>query len=129
MEQRKLGPVVGLGTSRTFRDDVGEARDVVTAALDAGCELFDTSPMYGSEEALSAALDARRDEATIATKIWAETVEKGREQFARQLEWYERVEVEQIHNLVNWRAQLEWLERERDDGRSELIAPAGAVQQ
>ena len=91
MDERRLGPVVGLGTWNTFEDDAALARRVVGAALDAGIRLFDTSPMYrGAEASLSAALDGRRAEATIATKIWAHSVAAGREQFLRQLEWYGR---------------------------------------
>jgi len=119
MEDRRLGPVVGLGTWRTFDDDVRLARAVVGAALDAGTRLFDTSPMYGgAEAALGAAFADRRDEATVATKIWARSVDEGQEQFRRQLAWYGgRVDVEQVHNLVAWRDHLAWLERERDSGR------------
>jgi diketogulonate reductase-like aldo/keto reductase len=119
MEERRLGPVVGLGTWNTFDSDAETARAVVDAALGAGCRVFDSSPMYGGAEAsLGAALDGRRDEAVVATKIWAGDVTEGREQFRRQLEWFGRIEIEQIHNLVAWRAQLEWLEGERADGRA-----------
>ena len=117
MEQRRLGPVVGLGTWNTFDADAALAGDVVGAALDAGVRLFDSSPMYrGAESALGTALAGRRDGVSVATKIWASSVEEGREQFRRQLEWYGRVEIEQVHNLVAWREQLVWLERERDEG-------------
>ena len=36
MEERRLGPVVGLGTYETFLDDAGRAAEVVGAALGAG---------------------------------------------------------------------------------------------
>jgi diketogulonate reductase-like aldo/keto reductase len=119
MEARRLGPVVGLGTWNTFGADSGLARAVVDAAFTAGTRFVDTSPMYlGAEGALGAALDGRRDEAIVATKIWAGSVEEGRAQFARQLEWNGgRVDVEQVHNLVAWREHLGWLEAERDAGR------------
>jgi diketogulonate reductase-like aldo/keto reductase len=119
VEERRLGPVVGVGTWNTFGSAEHLARAVVGAALDAGVRLFDSSPMYGgAERSLAVALDGRRDEARVATKIWAPSVEEGRAQFARQLEWYGgRVDIEQVHNLVLWREQLEWLERERDRGR------------
>jgi aryl-alcohol dehydrogenase-like predicted oxidoreductase len=45
MEQRRLGPIIGLGTWNTFDRDAERARRVVRAALDAGIRLFDTSPM------------------------------------------------------------------------------------
>jgi diketogulonate reductase-like aldo/keto reductase len=118
MEERKLGPVVGLGTWSTFAGDAELAGEVVGAALDAGCRLVDSSPMYGGAEAsLAAALEGRRDRADVATKIWAPSVEEGREQFRRQLDWYGTVEIEQIHNLVAWERHVEWLEEERDAGR------------
>ena len=59
MEERRLGPVVGLGTWNTFRDDTALARAVVGAGTGAGVRCFDTSPMYGSERALAAALEGR----------------------------------------------------------------------
>ena len=118
MEERRLGPVVGLGTWNTFGADASLARDVVGAALAAGVRTFDSSPMYGGAEgALAAALEGRRDGTAVATKIWADSVEEGRGQFARQLEWYGRVEIEQVHNLVSWREHLAWLEPERAAGR------------
>ena len=118
MEERRLGPVVGLGTWNTFDGDAALARVVVGAALDAGVRLVDSSPMYrGAEASLGTALEGRRERATVATKIWADSVEEGREQFRRQLDWYGRVDVEQVHNLVLWREHLEWLERERGEGR------------
>jgi len=123
MEERRLGPVVGLGTWRTFDANVQLARAVVGAALDAGTRLFDTSPMYGgAEAALGAALADRRDQVTVATKVWARSVDEGQEQFRRQLAWYGgRVDVEQVHNLVAWRDHLAWLEPERDAGRVRRI--------
>jgi diketogulonate reductase-like aldo/keto reductase len=117
MEERRLGPVIGLGTSRTFRDDAELAGRVVAAALDAGCRVVDTSPMYGSEEALGAALDGRRERADVATKIWTPSAEEAREQLRRQLDWFGHVEIEQVHNLVAWREYLPWLEEEREAGR------------
>ena len=122
MEQRRLGPVVGLGTWNTFDGDARTARAVVGAALASGARLLDSSPMYGGAEAsLAAALDGRRHDATIATKIWASTAVEGREQFRRQSEWFGHVEVEQIHNLAAWEDQLPWLEREREAGRVGLL--------
>jgi diketogulonate reductase-like aldo/keto reductase len=122
MEERRLGPVVGLGTWNTFDADAAIAGKVVGAALDAGVRLFDSSPMYrGAEAALGAALDGRRDGTAVATKIWASSVEEGREQFRRQLEWYGRVEIEQVHNLLAWREQVAWLEPEREAGRIDRL--------
>jgi diketogulonate reductase-like aldo/keto reductase len=118
VEERRLGPVVGLGTWRTFDRDAELARRLVDAAVSAGCRVVDSSPMYGGAEAsLAVALEGRRDEADVATKIWAGSVEEGRAQLAAQLRWFGRVEIEQIHNLVAWERQLGWLGEERDAGR------------
>jgi diketogulonate reductase-like aldo/keto reductase len=123
MEQRQLGPVIGLGTYKTFLDDERLAVDVVGAALGAGTTVFDSSPMYGAAEtSLGSALRAaRRGDAVVATKIWANSVDEGKEQYAAQLRAFGRVEIEQIHNLAAWREQLRWLEAERDAGRIDRL--------
>ncbi len=131
MRERPLAPgidvpVVGLGTWAVFdlppgRQGVADA--VVTTIQDAGGRVMDSSPMYGrAEAALAAALGSRRDEAFVATKIWTPSVPEGRSQFARQLEWYGgRVDLEQVHNLVNWEGQLAWMEEGRERGRIRLL--------
>jgi diketogulonate reductase-like aldo/keto reductase len=118
MEERRLGPVVGLGTWNTFGGDAGRAREVVRAALAAGIRSFDSSPMYGGAEgSLAAALAERRPEAQILTKVWSHDSAEARRQLGDQLRWYGRVDIEQVHNLVGWEDYLPWLEEERDAGR------------
>jgi aryl-alcohol dehydrogenase-like predicted oxidoreductase len=122
MESRRLGPVVGLGTWNTFDTDVSAAIAVVDAAFQADVRLFDTSPMYhGAERSLAAAVEGKRAEVTVATKIWADSLVEGREQYERQLTWFGPLEIEQVHNLVLWREQLAWLERERDEGHVDRL--------
>ena len=114
--------MVGLGTYATFDADAATARAVVHAALDAGTTVFDSSPMYGgAERSLGAAPGGRRTEATIATKIWAPSVDEGRAQYEAQRRFFGRVEIEQVHNLVAWRDHLPWLENERSAGRIDRI--------
>lgn len=121
-EMRRLGPVIGLGTWDTFDGDEALARDVVGTALDRGVTVFDSSPMYGgAERSLGAALDGRRDRATVATKIWTPDVAEGRRQYEAQRRFFGRVEVEQVHNLVLWREHLSWLEAEREAGRVDSL--------
>jgi diketogulonate reductase-like aldo/keto reductase len=122
VEERRLGPVVGLGTYRTFEDDVATARAVVDSALAAGTRSFDSSPMYGAAEAsLGAVLAGRRDQTTVATKIWAPSVDEGRAQYEAQRRFFGRVEIEQVHNLVAWEQHLPWLEKEKAAGRIDRI--------
>jgi diketogulonate reductase-like aldo/keto reductase len=131
-ERRTLGrsgvavPVVGLGTWRVFdlppdRQAVAEA--VVAAAFAAGARLVDSSPMYGRAEAvLSAALGGRREEAFVATKVWTGSAVDGEAHYRRQLGWFGgRIDLLQVHNLVNWQDHLPWMERERDAGRIRLL--------
>jgi aryl-alcohol dehydrogenase-like predicted oxidoreductase len=132
MESRDFGntglkvPVIGLGTSGTF-DVSGDRQDMVDEIVDihhqAGTRLVDTSPMYGrSERTVGRAIEARRAETILATKIWTESVEKGRAQFDEQLRFYGgRVDIEQVHNLVQTDGHLEWMERERDADRIGVI--------
>ena len=118
MDERRLGPVVGLGTYATFGSDTAMAREVVGAALASGTRVFDSSPMYGGAEgSLGAALDSRRDGTTVATKIWTPSASEARAQYEAQRSYFGRVEIEQVHNLVAWKEHLPWLEAERDAGR------------
>jgi diketogulonate reductase-like aldo/keto reductase len=122
MDERRLGPVVGLGTWNTFGGNARLARTVVDPALDAGCHVLDSSLMYrGAEASLGAALAGRRERALIATKIWTPSVDEGREQYRRQVEWFGRVEIEQVHNLVAWQEHAGWLEQEREAGRIDRL--------
>ncbi|HEX9038128.1 MAG TPA: aldo/keto reductase [Ktedonobacterales bacterium] len=78
MEYRRMGDtglqvsVIGLGgnTFGRYTDVEGTTR-IISVALDAGINFFDTADIYGkgtSEEHLGQALSCRRDQAIIATK-------------------------------------------------------------
>ena len=127
MDHRPLGrtgvelPVVGLGTWRVFDlppTQQADADDVVSAALDEGIRVIDTSPMYGRAEAvLSHALGDRRRDAFIATKVWTRSAEEGHRHLSRQLAWFGgRIDLLQVHNLLGWQGHLDWMERERAVG-------------
>jgi diketogulonate reductase-like aldo/keto reductase len=85
--------------------------------------VFDSSPMYGrAEQVLGQAVDGRRDEVFIASKIWAPSQEQGRFQLEAQLDYFGgRVELEQVHNLVAWEQHLAWLEHEREQDRVRFL--------
>jgi aryl-alcohol dehydrogenase-like predicted oxidoreductase len=115
-----------MGTWQTFdvRGPVAqERRAVVDAALEAGATLFDSSPMYGeAERVLGGTLEGRRDAALVATKVWTADDAEASRQIARSLRYFGgRVDVFQVHNLVQWRRRLDQLEAEREAGRVRVI--------
>jgi aryl-alcohol dehydrogenase-like predicted oxidoreductase len=77
MNKRKIGSldvsIVGLGCNNFGpRLDPARTKEVVDAAVDAGINLFDTAPLYGSgksEEYLGRAIAHCRAEVLIATKF------------------------------------------------------------
>jgi diketogulonate reductase-like aldo/keto reductase len=82
--------------------------------------------MYGAaEEMLGAAVEGRRDEAFIATKIWAYSAREGEQQAERALRFFDgRIDLLQVHNLAAWREQLDLIERMRANGQ---VGVAGAT--
>jgi aryl-alcohol dehydrogenase-like predicted oxidoreductase len=129
IEERPLGatsgltvPVVGMGTWQTL-DVRGEraeraAHEIVAEALDVGARFVDSSPMYGqAERVLAEGLGERRAEAIVATKVWTPDDAEAERQVQRALGWYGgRVDLYQVHNLVEWQKRLTLLEHERDRG-------------
>jgi diketogulonate reductase-like aldo/keto reductase len=106
-----------MGTWQTF-DTTADRTPIVDEALSAGMNLFDSSPMYGrGEDTLAKALHGRRDQAIIATKIWTSSSAEGRQQAEHALRLFGRVEIYQVHNLVNWKAQLKMLEGLKGEGK------------
>lgn len=119
-------PVVGLGTARTF--DVGADADarapleeVLRLFFKAGGTLIDTSPMYGrAEEVVGELLSrlGRTDAAFIATKVWTaglrRAVPQMRESMAKLRR--HRIDLMQVHNLVDWRANLRILRQWKAEG-------------
>lgn len=120
-------PVVGLGTWQTF--DVGDAAaeraplaQVLQGLVAHGGRLVDSSPMYGRAEAvvgeLAAALGLQQA-LFYATKVWT----TGRAEGVRQMETsfrrmrVERMDLMQIHNLVDLRAHTATLKAWKEAGR------------
>jgi aryl-alcohol dehydrogenase-like predicted oxidoreductase len=111
-----------MGTWQTFDvrspADVAQRRQVVDVALGSGTNLFDSSPMYGAaERVLGSALEGRRDQALIATKVWTPDDRQSEVQIADALGYYGgTVDIYQVHNLVAWPKRLARLEQLRDEG-------------
>jgi aryl-alcohol dehydrogenase-like predicted oxidoreductase len=120
-------PVIGMGTWQTFdvRGETAEhnARMIVEAAIQAGANFFDSSPMYGeAERVLGKALVGRRDDVFVATKVWTQSASQGRAQMEAAFRFFGgRVDLYQIHNLLAWQTHLPVLESLRDEGRIRAI--------
>ena len=123
--------VIGLGTSRTFDvnpDGVAKSRllDVMRAFFDNGGQLIDSSPMYGSAEAVTGELLRALDnppDLFAATKVWTYGKQEGIQQMQRSqdLLGVDRIDLMQIHNLRDWQVQLETLREWKAAGRIRYI--------
>jgi len=124
-------PAVGLGTWQTF--DVGEnedsrapLRDVLAAFVRLGGSVVDSSPMYGRSEAVLGEITAGlglRPRLFLATKVWTRGHDDGIRQMQRSLELLraERIELMQIHNLLDASTHLETLAGWKRDGRVKYV--------
>jgi diketogulonate reductase-like aldo/keto reductase len=124
-------PVIGLGTWQTF--DVGPTaaereplRQVLGDFVKLGGRVVDSSPMYGRSENvvgdLAAELSAHK-RLFLATKVWT----SGREAGIRQMEQSlaklraSRIDLMQVHNLVDYRTHLATLRRWKEQGKVRYI--------
>lgn len=120
-------PVIGMGSSDTF--DVGETPgergplgEVLQALVAGGGRIIDTSPMYGRAETVLGDLVAGlglRPKLWIATKVWTRGREAGAAQVAESMRRLrtDRLELLQIHNLLDWRAHLPTIRALQASGR------------
>ena len=121
-------PVIGMGSANTFNVEAEEGLDVrrriIDSCITSGSTFIDTSPMYGrAEKALGMSMEGKADQFQFATKVWAVGKETGRRQIARSFELLktDHVHVFQIHNMVDWRTHLPYLEGLREKGKIDLI--------
>jgi diketogulonate reductase-like aldo/keto reductase len=124
-------PVIGMGSWITFNvGDDQELRDqrlqVLQTFFDRGGGVIDSSPMYGSSEAVIGYCLARLDNAPnlfAATKVWTPLTMFGAGQMAesRELWGIERFDLMQIHNLLSWEGHLETLLEDKAGGRIRYI--------
>jgi diketogulonate reductase-like aldo/keto reductase len=120
-------PVIGCGTYVGFDQTPGTPGyallpGVVDALLDGGGKVLDSSPMYGRAEETTGELLAasdRRGEAFLATKVWTRGRNEGIRQMATSMRLLrsDRIDLMQIHNLVDWRTHLQTLRRWQDEAR------------
>ncbi len=124
-------PVVGIGTWQTF--DVGSSenernilKEVLTLMKEKGGKIIDSSPMYGSSEKVVGDLTAEleiQDSFFYATKVWISGKENGINQmndsFTKMKR--EKMDLMQIHNLVDWETHLNTLREWKEKGKIRYI--------
>jgi diketogulonate reductase-like aldo/keto reductase len=124
-------PVVGCGTYKGFDVRPGSAaqprlEQVVAAMMDAGGSVLDSSPMYNRAEAVAGAVLAEtgtRERAFLATKVWTQGRTQGIAQMERSFELFrtERIDLMQVHNLLDWRTHLPIMRAWKAEGRFRYI--------
>jgi diketogulonate reductase-like aldo/keto reductase len=124
-------PVVGLGTYQSFdvggdASERGPLKEVLRLFVQQGGKLVDSSPMYGPSESVVGDLAAElgiTGRLFMATKVWT----SGRDAGIRQMEEslrrmkVERMDLMQIHNLLDWKIHLATLQQWKAAGRIRYI--------
>jgi len=123
----ELLPVIGLGTWQTF--DVGKAasqrapvQDVLREFVRLGGSVVDSSPMYGESERVVGDLAAEigvQKQLFLATKVWTTGRDAGIRQMEQSLRLLrmQRMDLMQVHNLVDWRTHLATLRQWKEQGK------------
>jgi diketogulonate reductase-like aldo/keto reductase len=120
-------PAVGLGTWQGFdvagdASETAQAREALKALVELGGRVIDSSPMYGSAESVSGQLAEElgvKAKLFVATKVWT----SGKQAGIRQMEdsmrklRVERLDLMQVHNLVDAGTHLATLREWRTAGR------------
>ena len=124
-------PVVGLGTWRTF--DVGSSDadrapllEVLRRFLSGGGRVIDSSPMYGEAERVVGDLLARLPDSPrpfLATKVWTRGRAQGEAEMAESMRRLrvERLDLMQVHNLLDWREHLPTMRAWKAAGRIRYV--------
>jgi aryl-alcohol dehydrogenase-like predicted oxidoreductase len=124
-------PAVGLGTWQVFDvagnpEEVAQARETLRTFAERGGRVVDSSPMYGSSEAVTGQLAAElglEGKLFVATKVWT----SGRQAGIRQMEdsmrklRVARLDLMQVHNLVDTAAHLATLREWKAAGRVRYV--------
>jgi len=124
-------PVIGMGTWITFNvGDDPRARDdraeVMRNLFAAGGSMIDSSPMYGSAQAVVGhgldQLDAH-DMVFSTDKVWTSDADEGAAQLeeSRRLWGVRRFDLMQVHNLVAWRQHLPMLQEMKRRGELRYV--------
>ena len=120
-------PAIGFGTWQTF--DVGTTpsaraplKEVLREFDRLGGSVVDSSPMYGRSESVTGDLAAElgvQKKLFLATKVWTQGKQSGIQSMerSRSLLRTRRIDLIQVHNLVDVHTQLATLQEWKQQGR------------
>jgi diketogulonate reductase-like aldo/keto reductase len=120
-------PVIGLGTWQALdvdltSDNRRQLGEVLALFVKLGGRVIDTSPMYGRAEEVIGELTTAlgiRDKIFFATKVWTRGKENGIQSMERSTDLLrvKRIDLMQVHNLVDVQTQLATLREWKAQGR------------
>jgi diketogulonate reductase-like aldo/keto reductase len=124
-------PVIGLGTWQAFdvdltTDNRTQLDEVLSLFVKFGGRVIDSSPMYGRAEEVIGDLTATvgiRDKLFLATKVWTRGKESGIKSMERSMALLrtKRIDLMQVHNLVDVHTHLATLREWKEQGRIRYI--------
>jgi len=124
-------PVIGLGTWRAFDVDLTsdirrQLEEVLSLFVKLGERGVDSSPMYGRAEEVIGELTAAlgiRERLFLATKVWTRGRENGIESIERSMALLRtnRIDLMQVHNLLDVHTHLATLRQWKEQGRIRYI--------
>ncbi len=124
-------PVIGLGTWQAFdvsltADLRKQLGDVLSLFVKLGGRVIDSSPMYGRAEEVIGELTSAlgiREKLFLATKVWTSGKQSGIQSIERSMALLraKRIDLMQVHNLVDVNTQLATLREWKQQGRIRYI--------
>lgn len=117
-------PVIGLGTWQSFdiseKQDLAAAKESLRLLVLQGGRVVDSSPMYGRSEAVLGRLASElglEAKLFLATKVWTRGREAGIHQMEESHRLMARVDLMQIHNLLDAATHVKTLREWKEAGR------------
>ena len=120
-------PAIGVGTWEKF--DIGlkdpkrsQLLEVLETLFAGGGRVIDSSPMYGKAEGIVGGLlkdMPAEPKPFIATKVWTRGKSEGIAEMQRsmQLLGSQKLDLMQVHNLLDWRLHIETMSAWKAEGR------------
>ncbi len=124
-------PVIGLGTWQTYDlqgpgDEWNDAKETLRLLAEHGGRVVDSSPMYGASEAVVGQMAAElgiTEKLFLATKVWTTGREQGIQQMQSSMRKLrtDRIDLMQVHNLLDVQTQLQTLREWKKQGKIRYI--------